>query len=112
MTNVTPDSQLSSYERLNRLLSENQEEHEDVHSDQVSPNLTTEIMEQPLSGQIMGQMNFESFPSQTSTQQQKRCTSEEAQLYRQQLENKCMLKRKRHENDCVNAEAQRLKKVE
>ncbi|MBW0515009.1 hypothetical protein O181_054724 [Austropuccinia psidii MF-1] len=32
MTNLTPNSQLSSYERLNHLLSGNQEEHEDIHS--------------------------------------------------------------------------------
>ncbi|MBW0545212.1 hypothetical protein O181_084927 [Austropuccinia psidii MF-1] len=112
MANVTPNSQLSSYERLNCLLSENQEEHEDVHSIQVSPNLTTAIMEQPLSGQIMGQMNFEALPSQTSTQQQKRHMSEEAQLYWKQLEHKRMLKRQQRENDCVNAEAQKLKQVE
>ncbi|MBW0460391.1 hypothetical protein O181_000106 [Austropuccinia psidii MF-1] len=93
MANLTPDSQLSSYEHLNCLLSENQEDNEDVHSNQVSPNLTTEMMEQPLSGPILGQMNFEALPSQTSTQQHERRTSEEVQLYRQKLEHKCMLKR-------------------
>ncbi|MBW0578130.1 hypothetical protein O181_117845 [Austropuccinia psidii MF-1] len=112
MANLTPNSQLSSYERLNRLLSENQEDHEDVHSNQVSPNLTTEIMEEPLSGQILGKMNFEALPSQTSTQRRKRRMSEEAQLYWQKLEHKCMLKRQRRENNHVNAEAQRLKQVE
>ncbi|MBW0559276.1 hypothetical protein O181_098991 [Austropuccinia psidii MF-1] len=112
MAKVTPNSQLSSCERLNCLLSENQEEHEDIHSIQVSTNLTTEIMKQPWSGQIQGQMNFEALQSQTSTQRLKRHTSEEAQLYWQQLKQECMLKRQRRENNRVNAEAQRLKQVE
>ncbi|MBW0500411.1 hypothetical protein O181_040126 [Austropuccinia psidii MF-1] len=112
MANLTPDSQLSSYERLNCLLIENQEDHEDNHSNQVSPNLTTETMEQPFSGQIFGKLIFEALPSQTSTQQRKRCTSEEARLYWQKLEHKHILKKQQRERNRVSAEAQRLKQVE
>ncbi|MBW0510277.1 hypothetical protein O181_049992 [Austropuccinia psidii MF-1] len=111
MANLTPNSQLSSYERLNYLLSGNREECEDIHLVQVSPNLTNENMEQPMSGPIISQSNFEGFLSQSSSQRQKRHTSEEAHLYQQKLEHEHMLKRQQCENDQVNAEAQRLKQV-
>ncbi|MBW0470404.1 hypothetical protein O181_010119 [Austropuccinia psidii MF-1] len=105
MANQTPNSQLSSYKCINRLLSGNQDQLDDVHWGQMSPNLTNENMEQTNSGQITGQMNWEASPSETSTQRRKRCTSEEARLYWQQREHERMLKRQRRENDRVNAEA-------
>ncbi|MBW0557970.1 hypothetical protein O181_097685 [Austropuccinia psidii MF-1] len=105
MANQTPYSQLSSYKHINCLLSGNQDQLDDVHLGQMSPNLTNENMEQTNSGQITGQMNWEALPSETSTQRHKRHTSEEAQLYRQQREHECMLKRKQCENNRVNAEA-------
>ncbi|MBW0587916.1 hypothetical protein O181_127631 [Austropuccinia psidii MF-1] len=107
-----PDLQLSSYKRLNCLLSGNQVEVDNVHSVQVSPNLMNDNMEQPLLGPIIAQCNLEASPSQSSSQRRKRCTSEEARLYRQKLEHERMLKRQWWENDRVNAEAQRLKQVE
>ncbi|MBW0531414.1 hypothetical protein O181_071129 [Austropuccinia psidii MF-1] len=112
MDNLTPDSQLSSYKRINCQMSGNQDQLDDVDSGQMSPNLTNENMEQTNSGQITSQMNLEASPSETSTQQRKRRTSEEARLYWQQREHERMLKRQRRENDGVNAEAQRLKQVE
>ncbi|MBW0546012.1 hypothetical protein O181_085727 [Austropuccinia psidii MF-1] len=99
MASLTPDLQLSSYERLNCLLSGNQDEVDDVHSVQVRPNLTNDNMEQPMLGQIIAQNNLEASPSQSSSQQRKRCTSEEAQWYRQKLEHEQMLKRQWREND-------------
>ncbi|MBW0568058.1 hypothetical protein O181_107773 [Austropuccinia psidii MF-1] len=112
MANLMPNSQLSSYKCLNCLLSGNHKENEDIHSVEVSPNLTNDNMEQQRSGPIIAQSNFEGSPSQSSSQRRKRRTSEEAQLYRQKLEHERMLKRQRRENDRVNAEAQRLKQVE
>ncbi|MBW0473129.1 hypothetical protein O181_012844 [Austropuccinia psidii MF-1] len=78
MANVTPDSQLLSYECLHRLLSGNQEEHKDIDSVKVSPNLTKENMEQSMGGPNFVQTDLEASPSQPSTQRCKRCTSEEA----------------------------------
>ncbi|MBW0551956.1 hypothetical protein O181_091671 [Austropuccinia psidii MF-1] len=52
MANLTPDSQLSSYKRINRQLSGNQDQLDDVHLGQMSPNFTNENMEQTNSGQI------------------------------------------------------------
>ncbi|MBW0504234.1 hypothetical protein O181_043949 [Austropuccinia psidii MF-1] len=78
MANLTPDSQLSAYERINCQLSGNQDQVDDVHSGQISPNLMNDNMEQTNSGQITGQMNWEASPSETSTQRRKRHMSEEA----------------------------------
>ncbi|MBW0567477.1 hypothetical protein O181_107192 [Austropuccinia psidii MF-1] len=74
MASLTPDSQLSSYKRLNCLLSGNQVEVDNVHSVQVSPNLMNDNMEQPMLGPIIAQCNLEA----SSSQQKKRRTSEEA----------------------------------
>ncbi|MBW0549069.1 hypothetical protein O181_088784 [Austropuccinia psidii MF-1] len=86
MAKLTLNSQLSSYKHLNCLLSGNQDKLDDVHLVQVSPNLTNENMEQPMLGPIIAQSNLECSPSKSSSQQRKRCTSEEAQLYQQKLE--------------------------
>ncbi|MBW0574326.1 hypothetical protein O181_114041 [Austropuccinia psidii MF-1] len=112
MANLTPDYQLSSYKHLNHLLSGNQDKLDEVHLVQVSPNLMYENMEQPILGPIIAQSNLEGSPSQSSSQRQKRGTSEEAQLYLQKLEHEQMLKRQQQENNQVNSEAQRLKQVE
>ncbi|MBW0551902.1 hypothetical protein O181_091617 [Austropuccinia psidii MF-1] len=91
MASLTPNSQLSSYKCLNHLLSGNQDKFDDIHLVQVSPNLTNENMEQPMLGPIIAQINLEASPSQSSSQRKKRCTSEEAQSYRQKLEHeKCL----------------------
>ncbi|MBW0523736.1 hypothetical protein O181_063451 [Austropuccinia psidii MF-1] len=94
MPNLTPNPPLSSYKRLNCLLSGNQEEREDIHLVQVRPNLTDENLKQPMSGPITSQSNSEGLKRQSSSQRQKRHTSEEEQLYQQKLEHECMLKRK------------------
>ena len=65
MANLTPDSQLSAYERINRQLSGNQDQVDDFHSGQISPNLTNDNMEQTNSGQITCEMNWEALPSET-----------------------------------------------
>ncbi|MBW0552929.1 hypothetical protein O181_092644 [Austropuccinia psidii MF-1] len=78
MASLTPDSQLSSYKRLNPLLSGNQDEVDNIHLVQMSLNLTNENMEQPMLGLIIAQSNLEASPSQSSSQRQKRRTSEEA----------------------------------
>ncbi|MBW0546452.1 hypothetical protein O181_086167 [Austropuccinia psidii MF-1] len=79
MANLAPNSQLSSYKCLNRLLSGNQDKLDDVHSVQVSHNLTNENMQQPMLGPIIAQSNLEDSLSQW----RKRRTSEEEQLYQQ-----------------------------
>ncbi|MBW0573999.1 hypothetical protein O181_113714 [Austropuccinia psidii MF-1] len=86
MAKLTLNSQLSSYKRLNCLLSGNQDKLDNVHLVQVSLNLMNENMEQPMLGPIIAQSNLEGSPSQSSSQRQKRHTSEEAQLDRQKLE--------------------------
>ncbi|MBW0463586.1 hypothetical protein O181_003301 [Austropuccinia psidii MF-1] len=91
MANITPDSQLSTYERLHQLLNGNQTKHEDNDSLQVSLNLTNENMEPSMEGCHI-QNNYEDLPNQSSTQRQKRHTSEEAQLQHQKLEHECMPK--------------------
>ncbi|MBW0483443.1 hypothetical protein O181_023158 [Austropuccinia psidii MF-1] len=71
MANLTPNSQLSPYKRLNCLLSGNHEEREDIHLVQVRPNLTDENMEQPMSGPIISQSNFEGLTRQSSSKRWK-----------------------------------------
>ncbi|MBW0524198.1 hypothetical protein O181_063913 [Austropuccinia psidii MF-1] len=81
MANITPDSQLSTYECLHQMLNGNHTKHEDNDSLQVSPNLNNENMEPSMEDCHIIPKSYEDSPSQSSTQRQKRCTSEEAQLH-------------------------------
>ncbi|MBW0542949.1 hypothetical protein O181_082664 [Austropuccinia psidii MF-1] len=102
MANQTPDSQLSAYEQINRLLSEHCEQSQVVEDDK---NISPCILE--------GMPNtLGDTASQSSQQKRKRRTHEEAQVHRQQVEQERRLKRQKKINERVNAEAQRLRQAE
>ncbi|MBW0555347.1 hypothetical protein O181_095062, partial [Austropuccinia psidii MF-1] len=98
----TPDSQLSAYEQINWLLSEQCEQSQVVEDNK---NRSPWALE--------GAPNTSGdTASQSSQQKRKLQAHEEAQVYCQQVEHEWRLKRKRRINKRVNAEAQRLRQTE
>ncbi|MBW0542471.1 hypothetical protein O181_082186 [Austropuccinia psidii MF-1] len=85
MANQTPDSQLSAYEQINRLLSEQCEQSQVVEDNK---NRSPCILEG--TPNMLGDT-----ASQSSQQKRKRQTHEEAQVYRQQVERERWQKRQR-----------------
>ncbi|MBW0580220.1 hypothetical protein O181_119935 [Austropuccinia psidii MF-1] len=102
MANQTPDSQLSAYEEINWLLSEQCEQSQVVEDNK---NRSPCVLE--------GTPNTLGDTASQSLQQKRKCrTHEEAQVYRQQVEHEQWQKRQRRINERVNAEAQRLRQAE
>ncbi|MBW0506176.1 hypothetical protein O181_045891 [Austropuccinia psidii MF-1] len=102
MTNQTPDSQLSTYEQINWLLSKQCELFQVVEDNK---NRSQCILEGVLN--TLGDT-----ASQSSQQKHKQQTHEEAQVHCQQVEHECWLKQQRRINERFNAEVQRLRQAE
>ncbi|MBW0514923.1 hypothetical protein O181_054638 [Austropuccinia psidii MF-1] len=81
MVNVTPDSQLSTYECFQRQIRANQEEEEENKSCQESLNIENKGRTELHNGAISIQPLFEESPRQGSSQKGKRRSLEEAQLH-------------------------------
>ncbi|MBW0525499.1 hypothetical protein O181_065214 [Austropuccinia psidii MF-1] len=102
MTNQTPDSQLSAYEKINQLLSKQCEPLQVVEDNK---NRSQCIME--------GMLNtLGDTASQSSQKKHKQQPHEEAQVHFQQMEHEFWLKQQRRINERVNAEVQRLRQAE
>ncbi|MBW0572290.1 hypothetical protein O181_112005 [Austropuccinia psidii MF-1] len=112
MSNITPDSQLSAYELIQRSLVQINERDESQHSPIVRGEL--EIQNEQLICNIQNdsQQTIDDTLSQSSFQKWKRCTHEEAQLHRQKIEHDRWLKRQRKMDERVSAEAHRLQQAE
>ncbi|MBW0469470.1 hypothetical protein O181_009185 [Austropuccinia psidii MF-1] len=102
MANQTPDSQLSAYEQISWLLSEQCEPSEVVENNK---NSSQWLMEGVIN-------NLGDTASQSSQQKCKQQTHEEAQVHCQQVEHEHWLKQQRRINERVKAEAQRLRQAE
>ncbi|MBW0520211.1 hypothetical protein O181_059926 [Austropuccinia psidii MF-1] len=101
MANQTPDSQLSTYEQINWLLSKQCEPSEVVEDNK---NISQCILE--------GVLNTLGDTASQSSLQKHKQTHEEAQVHHQQVEHECWLKQQRRINETVNAEVQRLRQAE
>ncbi|MBW0504910.1 hypothetical protein O181_044625 [Austropuccinia psidii MF-1] len=111
MPNTTPESQLLTYDCIDRALGHYTESVPKESPERPSSHTNHRISE-VLSGRIENQSNVEETLSQTSTQRQKRRTHEEACLHHQKLEQDQIAKRQRRNNHQVDAEAQRLQQAE
>ncbi|MBW0562690.1 hypothetical protein O181_102405 [Austropuccinia psidii MF-1] len=102
MANQTPDSQLSTYEKINWLLSE-----------QCEPSQVVEDNKNRSPCVLEGVPNTLGDTSSQSLQQKHKCqTHEEAQVHCHQVEHELWLKQQRRINERVNSESQRLRQAE
>ncbi|MBW0522028.1 hypothetical protein O181_061743 [Austropuccinia psidii MF-1] len=82
MSNITPDSQLSAYELIQRSLVQINEHDESQHSPIAHGELEIQNKQLICNIQNDSQQTIDNTPSQSSFQKQKHCTHEEAQLHR------------------------------
>ncbi|MBW0494538.1 hypothetical protein O181_034253 [Austropuccinia psidii MF-1] len=112
MSNITPNSQLSAYELIQRSLVWINEREETQHSPIVCGDLDIQNKQLICDNHNGSQQAIDETPSQTSLQKRKHRTHEEAQLHRQKIEHKRWLKRQRKMDKRVSAEAHRLQQAE
>ncbi|MBW0502489.1 hypothetical protein O181_042204 [Austropuccinia psidii MF-1] len=112
MSIITPNSQLSAYELIQRSLVQINECEETQHSPIVHCDLDIQNKQVICKNNNGSQQNIDESPSQSSFQKCKHCAHEEAQLHQQQIEHEHWLKRQRKMDEQVSAEAHCLQQAE
>ncbi|MBW0589616.1 hypothetical protein O181_129331 [Austropuccinia psidii MF-1] len=95
MSNITPNSQLSAYELIQRSLVQVNEHEETQNSPIVHFALDIQNKQVIWDNLNASQQTIDKTPSQISLQKHKFCTHEEAQLHWKQIEHEHWFKRQR-----------------